>query len=80
MSDSNEKQPDGKLLCFCNNVSYGEVRRVIREGHLKNATQVTKVCRAGGGCRSCLPEIEEVLEEIRSEGGGLLRRLFGRKS
>ncbi len=73
--------PDDKLLCYCKNVRYGTVRRVIADRDLRSPEQVTAACDAGSGCRSCRPEIEALLEERRRSQGGRfawLRRLFAR--
>ncbi|MCB9832425.1 MAG: (2Fe-2S)-binding protein [Planctomycetes bacterium] len=70
---------DDKMLCYCRNVRYGVVRKVIAEGDLRSPEQVTAACSAGSGCRSCRPEIEELIAEHRRRHRGLLRwlrRLF----
>lgn len=67
--------PDEKMLCYCRNVRYGEVRRCIEEGDLTRIDQVMKACNAGTGCRSCHPEIQGLLEARRPKRtlGSLLR-------
>lgn len=71
-----EHPDDQKILCYCKNVRYGDVRRAIAEGDLKRIEQVTAVNQAGGGCRSCHPEIQVLLNEHRESKGSLLSGLL----
>lgn len=73
-----------KMLCYCLGVRYGRVIDVVREEECRNVQQVTRLCKAGGGCRSCHPEIEELIADAKAErkGGGLkgvFGRVFGRR-
>ena len=74
-----------KMLCYCLGVRYGCVIDTIRADACASVQQVTRKCKAGGGCRSCHPEIEELITEVREErkgGGGILgviARVFGRR-
>ena len=69
-----------KMLCYCLGVRYGTVAETIREHGCRRVEQVTKLCRAGGGCRSCHPEIAELIESVRNETDATsgLRALLGR--
>jgi len=52
----------GKLVCSCNNVGEGNLRKAIEEG----CTQLTNLCQttgAGMGCGSCKPEVKALLEK-----------------
>ena len=68
--------PDSKMLCYCRNVDYGAVRAAIRDGDMKRVEQVMNATTAGTGCRSCVPEIEQLLDEHRRMRGGFLARLM----
>jgi NifU-like protein len=59
-----DTDPD-KMLCYCLGVRYGEVIDTVRDHDCRTVAQVTRLCRAGGGCRSCHPEIEGVIREVR---------------
>jgi ferredoxin-nitrate reductase len=51
----------GKMICSCNNVGEGNIRKVIEKGN----TDLDSVCDksgAGLGCGSCRPEIKEMLK------------------
>jgi NAD(P)H-nitrite reductase large subunit len=77
----NEWRNDDQLLCHCHGVKAGAVRKVVRELRPRDARQVGAACKAGTGCRSCLPDIELVLRQERAARRGpvarLLARLFG---
>ena len=78
----NEWRNDDQLLCHCHGVKAGVVRRVVREPRPRDAREVGRVCKAGTGCRSCLPDIETVMRQERegqkSGFGRFLDRLFRR--
>ena len=44
-----------------------KIKRIIRENNLTTAEQVTNYVKAGGGCSSCLPDIDDLLYEITTE-------------
>lgn len=72
-----------RILCYCLGVPSGIVEQAVREKGLKTVQAVTEETKAGGGCRSCHPEIREVIQKVRAETkgeGGLFARLFGRRS
>jgi NifU-like protein len=51
------------LICTCFGVSEKMIERVIHTGSLHTIEQVTGACNAGGGCTSCHPLIEDILED-----------------
>jgi NifU-like protein len=68
-SDSarDEWEGDEALICTCFCVSERTIEREIQANGLQTIAEVTAVCRAGGGCRSCYPLIEEILEGVNRE-------------
>jgi assimilatory nitrate reductase catalytic subunit len=54
----------GEVLCACFGVTLATVRRAIATGRLTTAEAVGQVTRAGTNCRSCIPEIAEVLRDV----------------
>ena len=57
------------LICTCFGVSEKSIEQVIRAHSLHTIEQVTRACNAGGGCHSCHPLIEDILEDYwRTEG------------
>lgn len=76
-----------KTLCYCLGVRYGCVIDTIRGEECTSVKEVTRNCKAGGGCRSCHPEIGDLITELREErkaaGGiikGIIGRVFGRRT
>lgn len=51
------------LICTCFGVSEKRIEQLIADGSLHTVREVTTACNAGGGCQSCRPLIEEILEE-----------------
>jgi NifU-like protein len=51
------------LICTCFGVSEKRIEQVIRERNLRAVSEVTRACNAGGGCHSCHPLIEDILED-----------------
>lgn len=61
------EEDEGNLICRCFGVTDAKIKRIIRENNLITAEQVTNYLKAGGGCSSCLPDIDDLLEEITTE-------------
>jgi NifU-like protein len=55
-----------KVLCKCFEVAEEKIRKVAIENHLTTVEQVTNFTKAGGGCGTCIPDIERLLKEIWS--------------
>lgn len=65
-----EKKPEvdkGEIVCQCFGVTDEKIKRVIRENNLHTVSDITNFTKAGGGCRSCIPDIEKILKEIWAE-------------
>jgi NifU-like protein len=58
---------DGALVCSCFGISEAKIRRVAIENDLTTAEQVTNYIKAGGGCGSCLVNIEDILAAVQKE-------------
>ena len=78
----NQWRNDDQLLCHCHGVRAGVVRRVIRELKATDVRVVGRACKAGTGCRSCVPDIEVVMEQEKkarkSAFARFLDRILGR--
>ena len=55
------------LICTCFGVSEETIENLIETESLETVEQVTNVCNAGGGCGSCQPLIEDILQDCRRE-------------
>ncbi len=53
-----------KIICQCFDVSEEKIRRVAIENHLTTVEEITNYTKAGGGCGSCIPQIEEILRDV----------------
>jgi len=51
------------LICTCFGVSEKTIEREIQANGLRTIAEVTRVCNAGAGCRSCYPLIEDILDD-----------------
>jgi NifU-like protein len=58
---------EGALICRCFGISDTKIKRVIRENNLTTAEQVTNYVKAGGGCSSCLADIDDLIYEVAQE-------------
>lgn len=57
------------LICTCFGVSEETIENLILEKSLETVEEVTDACGAGGGCGSCQPLIQEILDIYRLENG-----------
>jgi NifU-like protein len=58
-----------QTICYCFGITYGVIREAVRENHFKGIEQVTRYCRAGGGCRGCMGDIRRIIDATRHEFG-----------
>ncbi|HYG78704.1 MAG TPA: iron-sulfur cluster assembly scaffold protein [Planctomycetota bacterium] len=79
-------QPGEAPLCTCFQVSESLIERAVRLRGLKSIDEITAATRAGGGCHTCHPELEEILERcakgeyrhyIPPDDYDAARRLYG---
>lgn len=61
------KAEEGEIVCQCFGVTDRKLKRVIRENNLHTVDDVTNFTKAGGGCGSCVPDIENILKEVWAE-------------
>ena len=65
-----EKPPEveeGEIVCECFGVTDQKIKRAIKENNLHTVDDVTNFTKAGGGCGSCIPDIENILKEVWAE-------------
>jgi NifU-like protein len=55
---------DEALICTCFGVSERVIEDQIRSQSLTTIEDVTRVCNAGAGCRSCYPLIQDILDDV----------------
>ena len=61
------EEDEGALICSCFGISENKIRRVIIENDLISAEEVTNYVKAGGGCGSCLANIEDIIAAVYQE-------------
>ena len=62
------RQDHADVVCKCFGVTAAEIEEIARLNGLRTVEQVTNYTKAGGGCMSCHPQIEEILNRVRAEG------------
>ncbi len=63
ITPSQKEEMEGRLVCNCFGVHENLIRKVVSENGLSTVEQVTNYCKAGGGCTSCHPAIEDIINE-----------------
>ncbi|OLP16678.1 Fe-S cluster assembly protein NifU [Leptolyngbya sp. 'hensonii'] len=69
------EEDEGALICSCFGISDARIRRVIIENSLTTVEQVTSYVKAGGGCGSCLADIEDLIASVVQETAATSRRV-----
>ncbi|MEA5620128.1 Fe-S cluster assembly protein NifU [Cronbergia sp. UHCC 0137] len=64
---THDDDDEGALICSCFGISESKIRRVIVENNLTSAEQVTNYVKAGGGCGSCLANIDDIIRSVEQE-------------
>jgi NifU-like protein len=59
-------ETEERIVCECFEVSEEKIRKVAVESHLTTVEDITDYTKAGGGCGSCIPDIEAVLKDVWS--------------
>lgn len=54
------------LVCVCNMVTEGEIRKFLQLGALSTA-DIQKITKAGTSCGRCLTTIDRMVEEFLSQ-------------
>jgi assimilatory nitrate reductase catalytic subunit len=55
----------GPRVCACFGVSRDAVRHAAVTHRLRTVMEIGVVLRAGTNCGSCVPELEEILRDVR---------------
>jgi len=55
------------LICTCFGVSEETIENLVEKNSLSTIEEVTDACRAGGGCGSCQPLIQEIIDTVGHE-------------
>ncbi|HEX2941081.1 MAG TPA: molybdopterin dinucleotide binding domain-containing protein, partial [Rhodopila sp.] len=56
---------EGPKVCACFGVTRGSIRHAIVTHHLTTAHEIGAHLQAGTNCGSCIPELEEIIRDVR---------------
>jgi NifU-like protein len=62
-----KKELEGEVICKCFGITDKEIERVIKDNQLSSVADVTHYTKAGGGCETCHPKIEEIILSLKGE-------------
>ncbi|RUR73886.1 Fe-S cluster assembly protein NifU [Chlorogloeopsis fritschii PCC 9212] len=65
--EAHDDDDEGALVCTCFGISESKIRRVIIENNLTTAEDVTNYVKAGGGCGSCLANIDDIIASVQQQ-------------
>ena len=54
----------GKIICACKQVGMNEIKNAIIFQELTSTNEIIKCTDAGTGCGGCIPDLENILEEV----------------
>ncbi len=66
------KEDEGPLVCQCFGIHEKFIEKIVMENSLKTVEEVTNYTKAGGGCQSCHPAIEDIIEKVWKDKGKYL--------
>ena len=58
---------EGPQVCACFGVTRDAIRHAVVTHHLRSTAEIGKLLRAGTNCGSCIPELGEILRDVRMQ-------------
>lgn len=58
------EEEEGPLICQCFGIHSKLIEKTVMENDLKTVEEVTNYTKAGGGCQTCHPAIEDIIEDV----------------
>lgn len=55
---------EGKLVCRCFGITDAKIKKVALENNLHTVAEVTNYTKAGGGCGTCLDDIQKIIDDL----------------
>ncbi len=77
---AHDDDDEGALVCSCFGISESKIRRIVIENQLTDAEQVTNYVKAGGGCGSCLANIDDIIRAVEKESAAPALNNYGVKT
>jgi assimilatory nitrate reductase catalytic subunit len=56
---------EGPRVCACFGVTRDAIRHVVTTNRLDSVQEIGACLKAGTNCGSCIPELEEILRDVR---------------
>jgi assimilatory nitrate reductase catalytic subunit len=56
---------EGPKICACFGVTRDAIRHAVATHHLTSVESIGRLLHAGTNCGSCIPELEEILRDVR---------------
>jgi NifU-like protein len=63
------EEEEGPLICQCFGIHEKFIEKIVAENSLRTVEEVTNYTKAGGGCESCHPALEEIIENVWKKKG-----------
>jgi assimilatory nitrate reductase catalytic subunit len=60
---------EGPCICACFGVTRGAVRHAVVTNRLRSVREIGALLGAGTNCGSCIPELQEILPDVRTPAG-----------
>ena len=58
------EEEEGPLVCQCFGIHEKFIEKTVMENDLRTVEDVTNYTKAGGGCQTCHPAIEDIIEKV----------------
>lgn len=62
-----KKEVSSRVVCTCFNVTEDDISQAVRQHGLVSVEQVTNYTKAGGGCKNCLKDIKEIIDQVHAK-------------
>lgn len=62
-----EKEVTSRIVCTCFNITEDDISHAVRQHGLVSVDQVTNYTKAGGGCKNCLKDIKEIIDQVHAQ-------------
>ncbi len=72
--EEERRELEGRVVCKCFGVTETQLRNAIRDNDLHSVEEITNYTKAGGGCTLCRDELQQILDDVRREGGAAEKR------
>ncbi len=58
-----EDEPHGEIICQCMNITDIDIRNAVHRQGIRNIDDMMELTKAGTVCGTCVPKIEDIIEE-----------------